>query len=272
MMNSCRFVQTIGLSVLMCLFVMTSSGCYTQFASSRSISRAVEPTEFDPDELVEDNNGTIIINNYYDSYYNRFLRPTIYGFGGVWWDPFWDFPLWYSPVAFYGGWGWSPWHWNRWRWWGYPPYYWGTGGGVASIEPIGTRRMGIGRSRISGVENAFTPSATTRYGASERIVPSGSTFVPSRRQRGGSTESNASRRRQSGSSTRESKGSSSVERKSDSRSRSNSGGSSVAPRRQSSGGGSSSYSSPSQRGSSSSSSSGGRSSSSSSGSSGRRQR
>jgi hypothetical protein len=254
---------------LLALSILTT-GCYTQFATTNSIERISSPTEVDVEELVE-SGADITINNYYDSYYARFLRPTIYGFGGAWWgwyDPFWDYPLWYTPVvAWYGFapvyYGWGGWGWNRWGWNPYIPPYWG-GGGVASTEPLGTRRTGIGRTRLTGnTGNALYPS-TTRYGTSNE---SGTISPSNRRQRDGSytAPADASRRSSTGRA---------VERKSDAKSKETY---STPSRRQSSGERRTpSYSAPSPRSSppaSSPSRSGGSSSgSSSSGSSGRRQR
>ncbi len=252
---------------LLALSILTT-GCYTQFATTNSIERISSPTEVDVEELVE-SGADVTINNYYDSYYARFMRPTIYGFGGAWgwYDPFWDYPLWYTPVvAWYGfapvyyGWG-GGWGWNRWGWNPYFPPYWGSGG-VASTEPLGTRRVGIGRTRITGgTGNTVFPS-TTRYGTSN----ADGTISPSnRRQRGGSSTApaDASRRSSTGRA---------VERKSDAKSKETY---STPSRRQSSGERRTpSYSSPSQRSSppASAPSRGGSSGSSSSGSSGRRQR
>lgn len=246
-----------------------TTGCYTQFATTNSIERLSSPNEVDVEELVE-NGGNVTINNYYDFYYSHFVRPTIYGFAGTWgwYDPFWGYPLWYTPVfvpVFYYGWG-GVWGWNRWGGWNpyFPPYW---AGGVASSEAIGTRRIGIGRARITGIGNPIFPTnSSLRYGSSSE----GGTVVPdARRRRDGTTTTapaDASRRN-----------SRSYAPNGGSEKQSRVRGSSESSRRQSSGERRSpSYSAPSQRGSSSfsapSRSGGSSSGSSSSGSSGRRQR
>ncbi len=265
-----RFFSVLLVATSLLLISMLMSGCYTQFATTDSIERISAPTDVSVEELVE-SGADVTINNYYDSYYARFMRPTIYGFGGTWgwYDLFWDYPLWYTPVvAWYGFapvyYGWGGWGWNRWGWTPYFPPYW-RGSGVASTEPLGTRRVGIGRTRLTGgTGNAVFPS-TTRYGSSSE---DGTISPSNRRQRGGSTytlPADASRRSSTGRA---------VERKSGGTSRESY---STPSRRQSSGERRTpSYSSPPQRSSppaSSSSRSGSSSSgSSSSGSSGRRQR
>ncbi len=267
-----HFISGFLLVISLVAISMLASGCYTQFATTDSIERMSAPTQVDVEELVE-SGATVTINNYYDSYYARFLRPTIYGFGSVWWgwyDPFWDYPLWYTPVvAWYGVapvyYGWGGWGWNRWWWNPYFPSYW-HGGGFASTEPLGTRRTGIGRTRMmGGTGNAVFPS-TTRYGSSSE----GGTILPSnRRQREGSTytaPADASRRSSTGRAVEQKSGGASRETYS------------APSRRQSSGERHTpSYSLPAQRSSPpasapSRSGGGGSSSSSSSGSSGRRQR
>jgi|GEM_PF-2331177 hypothetical protein len=189
-----RRVQHFFSGVLLTTFLlgmsMLTTGCYTKFATTDTVERIASPSEIDVESLVE-NGANVTINNYYDSYYARVLRPTIYGFWG-WYDPFWGYPLWYTPVvvpiAWYGFvpayYGWGFWGWNRWGWNPYFPPYWSSGG-VASTEPFGTRRIGLGRTRItSGIGNTGFLS-TTRYGASS----SGSDATPStsRRQREGTT-------------------------------------------------------------------------------------
>lgn len=265
-----RFFAVLLPAISLLAISMLTAGCYTQFATTESIERLSSPSTVDVEELVENSDDVVnvTINHYYDSYYARFMRPTIYGFGSAWgwYDPFWGYPLWYSPViapiAWYGfaptyygwgvGWGWNP---------NFPPYW---AGGVASTEAIGTRRMGIGRSRMTGVQHTtFPTSSSLRYGSSGE----GGTVAPnSRRQPDGASRTDAtdfSRR------TRAS------ERKSDKTSKEQHGSYSAPSRRQSQGERRSqpSYSPPSQRSSPpayapSRSTSG----SSSSGSSGRRQR
>ena len=269
-----RFCSVLLLASLLLMISMLTAGCYTQFATTNSIERIASPSEVDVEELVE-NGGSVTINNYYDSYYARFMRPTIYGFGGAWgwYDPFWDYPLWYTPVIAPIGWyGFAPiyygWGWNRWGWNPYFPPYWG-GSGIVSTQPVGTRRTGIGRTRDNGMTNTLFPtSSSLRAGSSSDggIAPSNS-----RRQRESTTSTtpaDASRRTNTGRS---------VERKSDGKSKEKDGGYSAPSRRQSSGERRApSYSAPAQRGSSPSSApsrgSSGSSGSSSSGSSGRRQR
>ncbi len=267
-----RFCSVLLLASLLLMISMLTAGCYTQFATTNSIERIASPSEVDVEELVE-NGGSVTINNYYDSYYARFMRPTIYGFGGAWgwYDPFWDYPLWYTPVIAPIGWyGFAPiyygWGWNRWGWNPYFPPYWG-GSGIASTQPVGTRRTGIGRMRDNGMTNTLYPSSLRAGSSSDGgIAPSNS-----RRQRESTTSTtpaDASRRTNTGRS---------VERKSDGKSKEKDGGYSAPSRRQSSGERRApSYSAPAQRGSSPSSApsrgSSGSSGSSSSGSSGRRQR
>lgn len=257
-----RALSASALMLTAFAFAALASGCYTQFSPSTSTAEFYESTERDSGETAT-NGGDIIINNYYDAYYYRFLRPMIYGYGAIWWwDPFWDYPLWwYSPIIApppYWAW-WRPdWRW----WWGYPPGW--NGGVVVSTEPIGTRRIGIGRTRSGALETSVPTSSSTRYGGASG-TSSGATISPSRRQRSDGAidafKSDANRR----TSSTETRGTTRGSATSDSRSGYG------APRRQSSGG---SYSPPASRGSSSSSapSRSGGGASSSSGSVGRRQR
>lgn len=273
MMRIQRFCSVFLLASSLLTISMLTAGCYTQFATTNSIERIASPSEVDVEELVE-NGGSVTINNYYDSYYARFMRPTIYGFGAWgWYDPFWDYPLWYTPVIAPIGWyGFAPmyygWGWNRWGWNPYFPPYWG-GSGIASTQPVGTRRTGIGRTRDNGMTNTLFPtSSSPRAGAS---IDGGITPSNSRRQREGATSTapaDASRRTNTGRA---------VERNSDGKSKERAGSYSAPSRRQSSGERRApSYSAPAQRGSSPSSApsrgSSGSFGSSSSGSSGRRQR
>lgn len=185
-------------------------GCYTQLSSSSTITHSDPSSAPETIEFVEETQS-VTINNYYDSYYNRFMRPTIYGFGSVWdWGNLsWDYPLWYQPI--WGApvivtpyfWG-APYSYNYWnRWHLYPNN--SSGGGYASTLPIGTRRIGIGRVRPNQLD-AIRQSDNTS---------SKSTAIPSnvsRRQRTGNAQSvskefkeqvkstSPSRRRQTGTS------------------------------------------------------------------------
>ncbi|MFN3561932.1 MAG: hypothetical protein ACK4XM_08500 [Chloroherpetonaceae bacterium] len=266
MMRFQRFCSVFLLATSLLTVSMLTASCYTQFATTNSIERISSPSEVDVEELVENGSNVTINNNYYDPYYAYYIRPAIYGFSSVWswYDPFWGYPLWYTPVIvpIGVGWGWSRWRWN--------PYflYWGSGG-VASTERIGTRRIGIGRTRDNSITNTLFPtSSSPRAGSSSDggVVPSNS-----RRQRESTTSpppADASRRSSSARA---------VERKSDGKLKEQRGSYSVPSRRQSSGEqrlpsystpiprSSSPASAPSRSGSSSSSNS-------SSGSLGRRQR
>ncbi len=183
------FILGISLLALSTLLL----GCYTQFSTSDWVERKSTPSEVDVRDLVDSGANVTINNYYYDVYYTRFLRPTIYGFGSVWWgwyDPFWDYPLWYTPAVVYYGWG--VWGWNRWGWVSPVLPYWGSGS-VTVVAPTGTRRTGIGRMRLwSRSENMFAP-LPMRYGTSSGVPDAMSSY---RRQHEGSTSlpTDASRR------------------------------------------------------------------------------
>lgn len=263
-----RFCSVFLLATSLLIISMLTAGCYTQFATSDSIERISSPSEIDMKELVENGSNVTINNYYYDPYYAYYMRPIIYGFSSVWswYDPFWGYPLWYTPVIVPIGVGWS---WNRWRWNPYLLYL--SSGGVASTEMLGTRRIGMGRTRTNGATNALYPSSSypsTSSGASnDRHIDS----PESRRQRGSITIPAPADARRRSSTVR------AVEHQSDRNSKEQSGGYFAPSRRPSNDERRlPSYSAPAQRGSSSASapsrSGGSSSSNSSSGSSGRRQR
>ncbi len=205
MMWFSRFFSMLLLMTSLSAISIITTGCYTKFTATDSIthhSSSGESSEIDVEKIAE-NGGSVTINNYYyDAYYVRFMRPTIYGFGSIWswYDPFWDYPLWYSPFWYRGlitpiGWygfvpvyyGWGVWGWRSWTW---SPYFapsWGSSG-FAAIE-LGKRRTAIGRMRLMGSGNSPFPASSTGHSNSS---PESSPVSPTlRRQQTGTTTTTA---------------------------------------------------------------------------------